>query len=83
MQQQTIWESSSGVYRQTPNQEQVVHQRDYPTLKDKYKLLNVLGSGAFSVVWRADHIGTGQAVAIKIVDKEKHAVGFSFVNLLQ
>ncbi|CAK7895393.1 hypothetical protein CAAN1_10S00804 [[Candida] anglica] len=41
----------------------------YPDLPDKYQLLEILGEGAFSVVYKGIDVGTGKPVAIKVIDK--------------
>lgn len=63
--------------------EQELHQKrqqtKYPNLHN-YKVLEQLGEGAFSVVYRAQNLKTGQFVAIKILrkfqmdEKQKQAV---------
>ncbi|KAH3756511.1 myosin light chain kinase [Pelomyxa schiedti] len=41
-----------------------------PDPMTKYRLCKILGRGAFSVVWMAETLETGEAVAVKIVDKK-------------
>lgn len=41
----------------------------YPDLPSNYKLLNVLGEGAFSVVYKGFDSKTGKTVAIKVINK--------------
>ncbi|ELT98949.1 hypothetical protein CAPTEDRAFT_50590, partial [Capitella teleta] len=36
-----------------------------------YRVLNLLGRGAFACVYRAKSIATGQDVAIKMIDKKQ------------
>ncbi|MFO0555756.1 MAG: serine/threonine-protein kinase [Polyangiaceae bacterium] len=35
----------------------------------KYKLLELIGSGSMGVVWRAEHLGLGAPVALKLIHK--------------
>src|SRR5688572_24117862 len=34
----------------------------------KYQLLSVLGQGGMGTVWRAEHLGLGAPVAVKLID---------------
>lgn len=62
----------NGKYDIVANQlvaEEKKHRRsEYPNL-DKYQVLERMGEGAFSVVYKARHVQTGQLVAIKILRK--------------
>ena len=41
-----------------------------PRVVDRYELLSVLGSGGFATVYRARHVHTQQAVAVKILQQK-------------
>jgi serine/threonine protein kinase len=41
-----------------------------PRVVDRYELLSVLGSGGFATVYRARHVHTHQAVAVKILQQK-------------
>ena len=41
---------------------------------DKYKRLEVLGEGAYGIVWKAQNLETGEFVAIKKVKFEEEGV---------
>ena len=42
-----------------------------PRTLDRYELLGVLGSGAFATVYRARHVHTEQAVAVKVLQRQQ------------
>ncbi len=42
-----------------------------PRVVDRYELLSVLGSGGFATVYRARHVHTHQAVAVKILAQKR------------
>lgn len=42
----------------------------YPDLPANYRLEQLLGEGAFSSVYRAEDVSTGEKVAVKIINKE-------------
>ncbi|KAL6451586.1 srk1 Serine/threonine-protein kinase srk1 [Candida maltosa Xu316] len=41
----------------------------YPDLPNNYKLLNVLGEGAFSIVYKAINLSNNQTIAVKVINK--------------
>ncbi|VDP78604.1 unnamed protein product [Echinostoma caproni] len=60
-QRDTIRESASRVHRQKSKNDRA--------LVGRYKLIRTIGTGNFATVKLADHLLTGKAVAIKIIDK--------------
>jgi len=47
-----------------------VQPESLPRVVDRYELLSVLGSGGFATVYRARHVHTHQAVAVKILQQK-------------
>ena len=66
--------------------------RNGTVIDQRYKLLSTLGKGKFAVVKLAQHLLTGEEVAIKVIDKNKldslskqhlyKEVNFVFRNLI-
>lgn len=46
-------------------------KKSYPTSRDKYELIEVIGTGVSSVVWRAKCISHNEVVAVKVLDLEQ------------
>lgn len=56
----------STVYSSSVNAQ---HDQIYPGFDSRYKLVEKLGDGAFSVVYKALDTKTGEKVAVKVIDK--------------
>jgi len=54
-----------------PSPQQCLKPRVHPVVSNAYSIGNLLGSGAFGTVWMAQHRGTGNRVAIKIVERQR------------
>ncbi|KAI5963245.1 uncharacterized protein KGF55_003037 [Candida pseudojiufengensis] len=52
----------------------------YPDLPNQYKLINILGEGAFSIVYKAIDLNSNKIVAIKIISKS-HLTLKQFQNI--
>jgi serine/threonine-protein kinase len=51
-------------------------------LAGKYRLASIIGRGGMGTVWRADHLGLGAQVAVKVIDA-RLAGGLSAMRLCQ
>lgn len=51
-----------------------MHEQKYPLSATGYAVYQEIGHGAFAIVYRAKVLATGEEVAIKVIDLDKHSM---------